>query len=95
MTAPPQLNLDKIKGPFADLGIAAKVFGEVFGSIPDEERSLWRYLTRRHKRRRPRRSRGAILYLLFIICANPKPAVRNLAMKLARHAVQLSRASKR
>jgi hypothetical protein len=53
---------------------------------------LWRYLTRRHKRRRPRRSRGAVLYLLFIICANPKPAVRNLAMKLARHAVQLSRA---
>jgi hypothetical protein len=28
-------------------------------------------------------------------CANPKPAVRNLAMKLARHAVQLPRASKR
>src|ERR1700726_639015 len=47
---------------------------------------LWRYLTRRHKRRRPRRSRGAVLYLLFIICANPKPAVTNLAMKLARHA---------
>ena len=38
---------------------------------------------------------GGVLYLLFIICANPKPAVRNLAMKLARHAVQLSRASKR
>ena len=56
---------------------------------------LWRYLTRRHKRRRPHQSRGAILYHLFIICANPKPAARNLAMKLARHAVQLSRASKR
>ena len=26
---------------------------------------LWRYLTRRHKRRSPRRSRGAVLYLLF------------------------------
>jgi hypothetical protein len=27
---------------------------------------------------------GAVLYHLFIICANPKPAARNLAMKLAR-----------
>ena len=43
----------------------------------------------------PRRSRGAVLYLLFIISANPKPAARNLATKLARHAVQLSRTSKR
>ena len=34
-----------------------------------------------------RNSRGAILYHLFIICANPKPAARNLAMKLAGHAV--------
>jgi hypothetical protein len=33
---------------------------------------------------------GAVLYRLFIICANPKPAARNLAMKLARHAVQQS-----
>jgi hypothetical protein len=32
----------------------------------------------------------AVLYHLFIICANPKPAARNLAMKLAR-----PRASKR
>jgi hypothetical protein len=30
---------------------------------------------------------GAVLYHLFIICANPKPAARNLAMKLARHTV--------
>jgi len=42
-----------------------------------------------------RNSRGAILYHLFIICANPKPAARNLAMKLAGHAVSLPRASKR
>jgi three-Cys-motif partner protein len=40
-------------------------------------------------------SRGAVLYHLFIICANPNSAAGNLAMKLARHAVQRPSASKR
>jgi three-Cys-motif partner protein len=40
-------------------------------------------------------SRSAVLYHLFIICANPNSAAGNLAMKLARHAVQRPGASKR
>jgi three-Cys-motif partner protein len=40
-------------------------------------------------------SRGAVLYHLFIICANPSPQARNLAVKLASHAVKLPRSSER
>jgi three-Cys-motif partner protein len=42
-----------------------------------------------------RNSRGAILYHLFIICANPLPAAKALAKRLAGHAVNLPGASKR
>ncbi len=37
-------------------------------------------------------SKGAVLYHLFIICANPSHAAGNLAMKLARGAMHLPRA---
>lgn len=42
-----------------------------------------------------RNSKGAVLYHLFIICANPSPAAKALAKRLAGHAVNLPRASKR
>jgi three-Cys-motif partner protein len=42
-----------------------------------------------------RNSRGAVLYHLFIICANPSPAAKALAKRLAGHAVNLPRTSKR
>ncbi len=40
-------------------------------------------------------SRGAVLYHLFIICANPSSAAVNLANRLARSAVRLPRGRKR
>lgn len=40
-------------------------------------------------------SKGAVLYHLFIICANPNKAAGNLAMRLARSAVNLPHKSKR
>jgi three-Cys-motif partner protein len=40
-------------------------------------------------------SRGAVLYHLFIICANPTPAAGKLAMTLARSAVTSSGGSRR
>jgi three-Cys-motif partner protein len=40
-------------------------------------------------------SRGAVLYHLFIICANPSQAAKALARRLAGHAVNRARASKR
>ncbi|MBI1867504.1 MAG: three-Cys-motif partner protein TcmP [Methylocystis sp.] len=40
-------------------------------------------------------SKGAVLYHLFIICANPSKAAGNLAMRLAQSAVKLPRDSKR
>lgn len=40
-------------------------------------------------------SRGAVLYHLFIICANPTPAAVRLAKKLALSAIKLPRTQKR